>query len=77
MQDKKLGGMKPESRKASWLAEQHKREMETSFARKQAPSDDWQPPNTIPGGDDYLALDDGAIALSQTQANWRGCRRSP
>lgn len=60
MLDVKLGGMKPSARKASWLGEQRKHEIEAALnAKHLPPKDDWKPPTEIPvefcGAEDCLS----------------------
>ena len=71
MQDKKLGGMSPASRKASWLGEQRKRKIEKSLERNEVLSAEWQPPASAA---DYGLPEDGEPGFPSLQLT---SRRSP
>lgn len=66
MRDEKLGGMSPGARKASWLGEQRKREIERAFERQQAPTDDWRRVVKDPEGISYSPENNAADTLHQT-----------
>jgi hypothetical protein len=69
MRDQKLGGMSPRARKASWLGEQQKREIEQKV-RLVVPPASWQPPT----GPAEYGLPEESDAVDLQPANRQGAK---